>query len=598
MASTSNRKLKVFLCHSSDDKPAVREIYQRLKAEGWIDPWLDEEKLYPGQDWDMEIEKAVEETELVVAFLSKNSVSKEGYIQYELRTVLNIAKYKPAGTVFIVPLRLDDCVMPRSLKTWQYVDYFPEKRKDWAYERLLGSLNIRAGKLGVSTIIPAEGKARKERAKKAEDEKAENERIVNEKRIADEKARKEREGEEARKRVERREQQEAQEKEEKRKQAEAEKEKKAAEEKARQVVLKKERQQERVERIRKFFRDMGKLPLFIGGGIALLFLLGYIIGNIDLPAKPEPTKVPDAPLPATATSVLPASTSSPIATEQPTEIPAAATPTLGIGSTMTSEKDGMTLVYVPAGEFQMGSEQYDDEKPVHTVYLDAYWIDQAEVSNIQFGVFVEQSGYETDAEKNGESYVGSWSLVEGADWQHPQGPNSDILELSDHPVVHISWNDAQAYCEWVGRRLPTEAEWEKAAGWNEDTQSQMTYPWGDGLADGEANFCDVNCAFDHKDANYDDGYEETSPVGSFPAGQSFYGTYDMAGNVWEWTSSLYKDYPYDAMDGREDLTSSDGRVLRGGSWLSNDFNLRSAIRFRYAPSYTDFYIGFRCSRSP
>ena len=148
MTADPNRKLKVFLCHSSHDKPAVREIYARLKAEGWIDPWLDEEKLFPGQDWDLEIEKAVEETDAVLVFLSDSSVSKEGYIQKEIRFVLNMAEYRPEGTLFILPLRLNECPLPRRLRSWHYVDHFPEDRKDWAYERLLGGLKLRAKKRG------------------------------------------------------------------------------------------------------------------------------------------------------------------------------------------------------------------------------------------------------------------------------------------------------------------------------------------------------------------------------------------------------------------------------------------------------------------
>jgi len=157
------RKLRVFLCHSSNDKPAVRELYQRLKAEGWIDPWLDEEKLYPGQDWDLEIEKAVEAADAVIVFLSNNSVSKEGYVQRELRFVLRLADFKPEGTVFVIPVRLDDCPMPRRLSMWQYVDYFPEDRKDWAYKRLLGSLKMRAGRLDIPTSSHAVEQARKEK---------------------------------------------------------------------------------------------------------------------------------------------------------------------------------------------------------------------------------------------------------------------------------------------------------------------------------------------------------------------------------------------------------------------------------------------------
>jgi len=135
-------KLRVFLCHASQDKPTVRELYQRLNTEDWIDPWLDEEKLLPGQDWDMEIEKAVGSSAAVVVCLSNNSITKEGYIQKELRFVLQIADEKPEGTVFVIPLRLNDCHVPRRLRGWQYVDFFPNDRREWAYKRLLESIKL------------------------------------------------------------------------------------------------------------------------------------------------------------------------------------------------------------------------------------------------------------------------------------------------------------------------------------------------------------------------------------------------------------------------------------------------------------------------
>jgi hypothetical protein len=114
-----------------------------LNAEGWIDPWLDEEKLLPGQDWDIAIEKAVESADVVLVFLSTNSVTKEGYIQKELRFVLDVSDEKPEEIIFVTPIRVDECSIPRRLRKWQYVDYFPKDRKDWAYKRLLMSLDIR-----------------------------------------------------------------------------------------------------------------------------------------------------------------------------------------------------------------------------------------------------------------------------------------------------------------------------------------------------------------------------------------------------------------------------------------------------------------------
>lgn len=138
----TDRKLRVFLCHASQDKPVVRELYNRLLAEGWIDPWLDEEKLLPGQDWDMEIEKAVESADVVIVCLSNNSVSKEGYIQKELKLILDIALEKIDGAIFIIPLRLDSCQIPRRLRSWHYVDYSYGVRKK-NYLRLMQSLRVR-----------------------------------------------------------------------------------------------------------------------------------------------------------------------------------------------------------------------------------------------------------------------------------------------------------------------------------------------------------------------------------------------------------------------------------------------------------------------
>ncbi len=152
------KQLKVFLCHSSHDKPVVRELYQKLGAEDWIDPWLDEKKLLPGQDWNMEIEKAVETSHIVLVFLTNNSVNKEGYIQRELRRVLDVALNMTEDTIFVIPLKLEECEMPRSLRTWQWLNYFPASERPDAYERLIASLKIRANKLSISTDIAHVGK--------------------------------------------------------------------------------------------------------------------------------------------------------------------------------------------------------------------------------------------------------------------------------------------------------------------------------------------------------------------------------------------------------------------------------------------------------
>ena len=269
-----------------------------------------------------------------------------------------------------------------------------------------------------------------------------------------------------------------------------------------------------------------------------------------------------------------------------------------LGDTWMRPMDGLVMSYIPAGEFQMGSEDgQDNERPVHTVYLDAYWIDQTEVSNAQFSIFVEEVGYQTEAEENGKSWTyldGEWQDVEGANWLHPQGPNSDIVELSNHPVTHMSWNDAQEYCKWAESRLPTEAEWEKAA---RGGLEGKTYPWGDEFDGSNLNFCNVNCPFHWRDSNYYDGYVYTSPVASFS--QNDYGLYDMIGNLWEWTLDWYDENYYEISPTSNPMGADTGdyKVLRGGAWSDTDYNLHVANRYEDAPLVTDSYYGFRCVRS-
>jgi formylglycine-generating enzyme required for sulfatase activity len=243
-------------------------------------------------------------------------------------------------------------------------------------------------------------------------------------------------------------------------------------------------------------------------------------------------------------------------------IQSVAVPTLGIGSTMVSDKDSMTLLFIPAGEFTMGSDIGDNEKPIHKVYLDGFWIDQTEVTNKMYELCQSAGVCLTPIRPSSETrsdYYGN-----------PQFEN--------YPVIYVTWSMAKTYCEWANRRLPTEAEWEKSA----RGIDERIYPWGNEI--------------DKTFANYNSYVGDTTAVGSYESGKSPYGAYDMAGNVWEWTSSLHQPYPYDATDGREDLSSSGSRVLRGGSWHLNHWLVRSAIRLGLERmSFTDNDFGFRCT---
>ncbi len=294
------------------------------------------------------------------------------------------------------------------------------------------------------------------------------------------------------------------------------------------------------------------VPAAVKAGLAILLLAGLVLGGKYI-AQHWPL-IPGA-TPAPTETRLPASP-----TAADTAVPA---PTPGIGSTLAAEKDGMSMLYVPGGEFLLGSEGGDlDEKPVHPVSLEAFWIDQTEVTNGMYALC-----------------VGAGACTPPSDPRY-----SDQAAYRDHPVVFVDWNQARTYCEWAGRRLPTEAEWEKAASWDESRQEKYVYPWGDS----------IDCTF----TNYwgqDGGCAgETTKVGSYPEGASPYGVLDMAGDAWEWVSSLYKPYPYEAGDGREDLASHGSRVIRGGSWVNDEYYLRSAFRDGYVPTFSVNYLGFRC----
>jgi formylglycine-generating enzyme required for sulfatase activity len=257
-------------------------------------------------------------------------------------------------------------------------------------------------------------------------------------------------------------------------------------------------------------------------------------------------------------------------------------PKLGIGSTMVSEKDGMTRLYIPAGEFTMGSEDGgDDEKPVHTVYLDAFWIDKTEVTNAMYA-----------------NCVNDRNCKEPSNTAYYADSNYAI-----HPVVYVSWEDAVNYCSWANRRLPTEAEWEKAASWNGPAQEKYTYPWGNDFSCENGNFNDETLRDSYVvpgGANCD-GFPQTSPVGNFPNGVSPYGALDMAGNVWEWLADWY-DTNYYATVGEnarnpQGPTSGQYRVLRGGAWIYDNDDARSANRDGFDPSSFNDDFGFRCAMS-
>ena len=277
-------------------------------------------------------------------------------------------------------------------------------------------------------------------------------------------------------------------------------------------------------------------------------------------------------------------------------------------------QDGVEMVLIPAGDFQMGSddsEADDDEKPVHTVYVDAFYMDKYEVTNAQFKAFVDANPQWQKNNIPDKYHDGSYLY----DWTGNSYPSGE----GNHPVRYVSWYAAMAYAQWVGKRLPTEAEWEKAA---RGGLNGKKYTWGNVAPNGtQWNFADKNLsehwsddwteALDENwaDENADDGYFHSAPIGSYPPNS--YGLYDMAGNVYEWCldgydAGFYRRSPRrnplagemtltEVMTNYQTVTTS--RVLRGGSWINVAQFLRVAARgTRWTPAFTSRPLGFRCAR--
>ncbi len=291
----------------------------------------------------------------------------------------------------------------------------------------------------------------------------------------------------------------------------------------------------------------------------------------------------------------------------------------------TSNGSTANMVRLAGGSFLMGTNDAlgfpeDGEGPVRKVTVDGFYVDAHSVTNAEFAVFVTATDYQTDAETFGYSYVFHlfvepnlrkallllgrqlaglewWFHVEGADWRHPEGPSSSLGEdRMDHPVVHISWRDAMAYCEWAGKRLPTEAEFEYAA---RGGLEQKRYCWGNMFMPHGKHMCNIWQGTFPTHNTAEDGYVGTAPVRSFPT--NGYGLYHMAGNVWEWVFDRWSpDYhikgtrvnPIGPPEG-------DRRVMRGGSYLCHDSycnRYRVAARSGNTADSSAGNMGFRCVR--
>ncbi len=271
-------------------------------------------------------------------------------------------------------------------------------------------------------------------------------------------------------------------------------------------------------------------------------------------------------------------------------------------------KEPDNMVLIPGGTFQMGSSENDREKPVHSVTISSFYMGKFEVTVAEFRAFIEDKNYQTDAEREGCSYGyegTTWKSIKGRNWRHdPEGnPAPD-----DQPVINVSWNDVTEYCKWMAQktgllyRLPTEAEWEYAAG---NGTKHNKYSWGDGDPVGKkgGNVADKSLKTKIPDwpfgyfKTYSDGYSFTAPIGSFDP--NTLGLYDMAGNVWEWCSDWYADdyYKYSPSEDPGGAASGYHRVMRSGSWGDFPQYCRVAGRYYGTPSNRSYKLGFRLART-
>ncbi|ASY71755.1 sulfatase-modifying factor 1 [Sinorhizobium fredii USDA 205] len=309
-----------------------------------------------------------------------------------------------------------------------------------------------------------------------------------------------------------------------------------------------------------------------------------------------------------------------------------------IGSPLTPSL-GPEMVWIPGGTFLMGSDRhYPEEAPAHKVAVTGFWMDVCTVTNRGFAAFVEATGYVTLAERpvNPKDYPGSkpdmlapasvvfskprtrvdlrnhynwWAYLRGANWRHPHGPGSSIEHLYDHPVVHVAYEDAEAYAMWARKELPTEAEWEFAA---RGGLEAAEYVWGDEWTPGGRPMANTWQGEFPWQNLCGDGYETTSPVASFPG--NGYGLYDMAGNVWQWTSDWYQDHgkidspcctisnprggdQADSIDPLQPHLKIPRRVMKGGSYLcaaNYCRRYRPAARMAQPVDTSTCHVGFRC----
>ena len=511
---------QVFISYSRHDLSFVERLAKDLDAAG-LEVWYDLAGLEVGTRWGREIQDAIDASQYFLVVLSPES-AKSQWVEKEFM-------YADSLKLKIIPLIYQPCKIPMWFINLHLIDV-QAANYEHNFPVILKTMGMKAdgvrapvGK-AASSVSEAEAQQRQAALKETQEKE---ERLAAEKTAA-EKARQEQA------RIEK---------------AEADQQSRATQRQKRKTFL------TRYGRV----GLVTLLVLLVGLGVIVLGIAvgPRLLARLSQNLSPTLTASPAATLIAIPSMI---STAKPAATLTSTQ---AATPV-----TYVRPKDGMTMVFVPQGAFIMGAPAGTgdpDESPTHTVTLHAFWIDRTEVTNamyakcVQAGACQPPDGVGANADR--PSYYGNGLFA-------------------NYPVIQVTWSDADKYCQWAGARLPTEAEWEKAA---RGTDGRI-YPWGNGLPTGNLVYADKTIG-------------DTSPVGSFPDGASPYGALDMAGNVWEWVADWYdKDYYFlpPASD-PQGPSSGTERVMRGGAYLNNIELSTTTNRNSLAPNQSGIAIGFRCA---
>ncbi|MAT96922.1 MAG: hypothetical protein CL608_07250 [Anaerolineaceae bacterium] len=310
--------------------------------------------------------------------------------------------------------------------------------------------------------------------------------------------------------------------------------------------------------------------------LALVLLIGAVFTWSGLrgeneTAEAEATATLESAIVAAMTSLAPTPSPLPAPTLPPTPSP----------EPLITDT-GARMVFMPGGLFRMGTDEGEaDERPSHLVRMDPFFIDETEVTNGQYAQCVA---------------AGVCAPPGSSSAPIPPGYYEDP-DYADFPVIQVSWYNAETFCDWRGGRLPSEAEWEMAAGFDPNQSIVLRYPWGDAFDGTKVNFCDASCASGGRDSSVDDGFRIVAPVGSFVDGRSPIGAYDMAGNVMEWVSDWYDRRYYESSTDTNPLGPPEGefKAIRGGSWLSSTDDLSVVTRSSFDPSVKRDNLGFRCA---